>query len=281
MQIPSRTPANTAMTAATLDLLSGGRLLLGLGTSGPQGVEGWHGQPWGKPRTPVGQATRQDARVRGDRPRGPAARRRRARGRALPDPVGRTGRDRPRQAAEADGASVARRGPDLPRGDRAEERRARGRDRGRLAADLRRARALRRSLRAEPRGRATRLRDRGDGERLLGRRRRRAPRRAAAPRRALRRRYGREGPQLLQLARPPLRLGRGGRADPGALPRRQAARCDRRGARRARRRRLARRAEGTDRRAARGVAGDAGHDARGGYYTTRGPPDARRARPLS
>ena len=49
MQIPGRTPANTAMTAATLDLLSGGRLLLGLGTSGPQVVEGWHGQPWGKP----------------------------------------------------------------------------------------------------------------------------------------------------------------------------------------------------------------------------------------
>src|SRR6059058_4442408 len=49
MQIPGRTPANTAMTAATLDLLSGGRFLLGLGTSGPQVVEGWHGQPWGDP----------------------------------------------------------------------------------------------------------------------------------------------------------------------------------------------------------------------------------------
>jgi F420-dependent oxidoreductase-like protein len=49
MQIPARTPANTAMTAATLDLLSGGRFLLGLGTSGPQVVEGWHGQEWGKP----------------------------------------------------------------------------------------------------------------------------------------------------------------------------------------------------------------------------------------
>ena len=49
MQIPGRTPANTAMPAATLDLLSGGRLLLGLGTSGPQVVEGWHGEPWGKP----------------------------------------------------------------------------------------------------------------------------------------------------------------------------------------------------------------------------------------
>ncbi|MGZ4353487.1 MAG: LLM class F420-dependent oxidoreductase [Gaiellaceae bacterium] len=49
MQIPGRTPANAAMTAMTLDLLSGGRFLMGLGTSGPQVVEGWHGQPWGKP----------------------------------------------------------------------------------------------------------------------------------------------------------------------------------------------------------------------------------------
>ena len=51
LQIPGRTPANAAMTAATLDLLSGGRFLLGLGTSGPQVVEGWHGEPWGKPLT--------------------------------------------------------------------------------------------------------------------------------------------------------------------------------------------------------------------------------------
>jgi len=49
MQIPARTPAATAMTAMTLDLMSGGRFLLGLGVSGPQVVEGWHGQPWGKP----------------------------------------------------------------------------------------------------------------------------------------------------------------------------------------------------------------------------------------
>src|SRR3954447_12463606 len=49
LQMPGRTPANTAMTAATLDLLSGGRFLLGLGTSGPQVVEGWHGDAWGKP----------------------------------------------------------------------------------------------------------------------------------------------------------------------------------------------------------------------------------------
>jgi F420-dependent oxidoreductase-like protein len=49
LQIPSRSPALTAMTAATLDRLSGGRLLLGLGVSGPQVVEGWHGVRYGKP----------------------------------------------------------------------------------------------------------------------------------------------------------------------------------------------------------------------------------------
>lgn len=49
LQIPARTPANTAMTAMTLDQLSGGRMMLGLGMSGPQVVEGWHGQPYGKP----------------------------------------------------------------------------------------------------------------------------------------------------------------------------------------------------------------------------------------
>ena len=51
MQMPGRSPANTAMTAMTLDALSGGRMLLGLGTSGPQVVEGWHGKPWWKPLT--------------------------------------------------------------------------------------------------------------------------------------------------------------------------------------------------------------------------------------
>lgn len=49
LQMPARTPAMTAMTAATLDLLSGGRVLLGIGASGPQVVEGWHGQLYGKP----------------------------------------------------------------------------------------------------------------------------------------------------------------------------------------------------------------------------------------
>jgi F420-dependent oxidoreductase-like protein len=49
MQMPARSPSMTAMTATTLDQLSGGRFLLGLGVSGPQVVEGWHGVPYGKP----------------------------------------------------------------------------------------------------------------------------------------------------------------------------------------------------------------------------------------
>jgi len=49
MQMPARTPAMTAMTAMSLDQLSGGRMLLGLGLSGPQVAEGWHGQAYGKP----------------------------------------------------------------------------------------------------------------------------------------------------------------------------------------------------------------------------------------
>ena len=48
-QLSARTPASTAMTAITLDHLSGGRLILGLGASGPQVVEGWYGQPYAKP----------------------------------------------------------------------------------------------------------------------------------------------------------------------------------------------------------------------------------------
>lgn len=49
LQMPARTPAMTAMTAVTLNELSGGRFRLGLGPSGPQVVEGWHGVPYGKP----------------------------------------------------------------------------------------------------------------------------------------------------------------------------------------------------------------------------------------
>jgi F420-dependent oxidoreductase-like protein len=51
MQMPARTPAMTAMTTMSLDQLSGGRFIAGLGASGPQVVEGWHGVPYGKPVT--------------------------------------------------------------------------------------------------------------------------------------------------------------------------------------------------------------------------------------
>ena len=51
LQVPARTPALTAMTAMTLDALTGGRFILGLGPSGPQVVEGWYGVPYGKPLT--------------------------------------------------------------------------------------------------------------------------------------------------------------------------------------------------------------------------------------
>ena len=51
MQMPARTPACTAMTAMTLNQLSNGRFIIGLGASGPQVVEGWHGVSYGKPVT--------------------------------------------------------------------------------------------------------------------------------------------------------------------------------------------------------------------------------------
>ena len=79
MQMPARTPAMTAMTATTLDQLSGGRFLLGLGVSGPQVVEGWHGEPYGKPLVKHPRVRRDRAQDLGARAAG------RAPGRALPD----------------------------------------------------------------------------------------------------------------------------------------------------------------------------------------------------
>src|SRR5438128_3746444 len=50
IQLAARSPANAAMSAATIDAMAGGnRMIVGLGVSGPQIVEGWYGQPWGKP----------------------------------------------------------------------------------------------------------------------------------------------------------------------------------------------------------------------------------------
>ena len=50
MQMPARTPACAAMTALSLQALSGNRFLCGIGPSGPQVVEGWHGVPFGRPQ---------------------------------------------------------------------------------------------------------------------------------------------------------------------------------------------------------------------------------------
>ena len=66
-QMPARTPAMTAMTAATLDNISGGRFKLGLGISGPQVVEGWHGQPFDRPLARTREYV--DDRAQGARPR--------------------------------------------------------------------------------------------------------------------------------------------------------------------------------------------------------------------
>jgi len=78
VQISARTPASTAMHALTLDHLSGGRLILGLGVSGPQVVEGWYGQPFAKPlaRTReyvdiIRQVLRREAPVTNDGPHYP------------------------------------------------------------------------------------------------------------------------------------------------------------------------------------------------------------------
>ena len=148
MQMPGRTPANTAMTAATLDLLSGGRFLLGLGHLGPAGRRGLA-------RAAVGQAARTHARVRRDRPPGAAARDARARRRRTtsipyrgPDA---TGLGKPLKLMAR---PLRARPADLPRGARPEERRARGGDRGRLAADLLLADAVPRGLRTAARGSA-------------------------------------------------------------------------------------------------------------------------------
>ncbi|GAA2303428.1 LLM class F420-dependent oxidoreductase [Actinomadura luteofluorescens] len=78
VQMSARTPAATAMHALTLDALSGGRVILGLGASGPQVVEGWYGQPFPKPlaRTReyldiVRQVWRRDAPVTSEGPHYP------------------------------------------------------------------------------------------------------------------------------------------------------------------------------------------------------------------
>ena len=118
------------MTALTLDHLSGGRFILGLGASGPQVVEGWYGQPYPKPLARTREYVEIVRRVL-----------------AREEPVDFQGEHYqlpnlgrrhhgPRQAAQVDHPPAAGRPPDLPRRRGPEERGHGRRDRRRLAADL-------------------------------------------------------------------------------------------------------------------------------------------------
>ena len=128
----------------------------------------------GLARRAVGEAAREDARVRRDRAFGAASRDGRASRLAVRDPVPRRRRDGAREAAEADAAPAARGDPDLPRRDLAEGGRARVRDRRRLDPDLLLAGSRARGVRAERpcarRLRHRRVRARGRDRRPAGRR---------------------------------------------------------------------------------------------------------------
>ena len=212
MQMPARTPAMTAMTAMTLDQLSGGRFLLGLGVSGPQVVEGWHGVP---------SASRWRGRASTSRScaRSGAREAARARGRALPDPVRGRRRHRPRQAAQEHPARPRRIPIYLAAiGPKSVAHAAEIAD-GWLpiffSPSARRRRSASRSRRAS--------REAGGGKRSRTSTSRRRCRwssattsqacRAAgqAAARALHRRHGRARQELLQRSRLPLRLRGGGR----------------------------------------------------------------------
>ena len=98
MQMPARTPAMTAMTAMTLDAMSGGRFILGIGPSGPQVVEGWHGVPYGKPLARL-------SRVHSDPAKDPRARSAAGvPGLRIPDTCTGSGLDRPWQTVASDPA---------------------------------------------------------------------------------------------------------------------------------------------------------------------------------
>ena len=120
-QMPGRSAAMTAMTAATIDQLSEGRMVLGIGSSGPQVAEGWHGQRFAKQI----QRTREYVAVI----RMALARERvEFHGETLELPLP----DGPGRSLKLTISPVQERIPDLPRGDRPQEHGPRGRDRGRL-----------------------------------------------------------------------------------------------------------------------------------------------------
>src|SRR4051794_15749120 len=147
LQMPARTPAATAMAAATIDHLSRGRLRLGPGAGGPRVAEGWHGVAYGSPLARI-----RDARAVGARSRGAIALR-------WPDLHGACSRRRGPVAEDERRAAPERRADLLGR-DGPEERRADEGDRRRLVAASVQPGA-RGCLRARKRGR--RLRRRADG----------------------------------------------------------------------------------------------------------------------
>ena len=72
MQLAARTPANAAMSAASIDpMAGGGRFIAGLDVSGPQIVEGWYRQPWGRPYYRAARLRRRRQAHPGTVPRGP------------------------------------------------------------------------------------------------------------------------------------------------------------------------------------------------------------------
>ena len=185
------------MTAMTMDHLTQGRVLLGIGTSNPQVVEGWYGQPYPRPLERTREyvdilrkviAREEPVSYDGKHYQLPLAR-----------------RNGPGQAAALDPAPVPHRDPRLPRRGGAAERGARGRDRRRVAPHVLLARderllrhGARRGLRPSRRPPLSRdLRRRRRPARHRPRRRPRARRRPPAARaRPLHRRHGRPRPQL-------------------------------------------------------------------------------------
>ena len=249
MQIPARTPAMTAMTAATIDTLSGGRFRLGLGVSGPQVSEGWHGVRFAKPLARTREyvdivklaLARKTVAYDGEHytlplPDGP--------GKAL-----RLGFHPPREHIPIYLAAVGPKNLELA-GEIAD---------GWLAvffapefADEQLATVARRP----GQGRARTLAGFDVVPRVpvvvgddVGRLRRAGP----LVRRALRRRHGQPGAELLQPARHPDGLRRRRPRGAGPLPGQAAARRGRRGADGVHRPHLAARPEGADRRADAGV----------------------------
>jgi alkanesulfonate monooxygenase SsuD/methylene tetrahydromethanopterin reductase-like flavin-dependent oxidoreductase (luciferase family) len=250
LPVYTRTPTLTAMTAAGLDMVSGGRFTLGLGASGPQVVEGFHGVRYDAPlarQREVVEICRmvwRRERVVHD-----------GEHYTLPLPPDRgTGLGRPLKLINS---PVRERIPVTIAAIGREERRADRRDRRGLGADLLRPRAGGRDLgrrrsrparRARPgagpprRPRRACLRDRGGPRRPA----RAVPRRH----RALRRRHGRPRQELLQRAGRPLRLRRRRGHRAGPLPGRPQGRGRRGRARRAGGRHLAGRSPRVGRRAA-------------------------------